>query len=361
MSGEGENDSKLRATVAELVELQKMRKFGIKGQQWCNRRSEALIAGHLGYHPSAGDEQSRAALFRRAAAVRMTIEKMQVAPANVGLDVTFYSAGYADMILASAKSRRTWDDVRLKAEAALQRLAKELPVYPWAKAVRGFGEKGLAIITAEAAGFDEEPPGSGIVRRRLIGEYRSVRNLYRRMGLAVVDGVRQRKMKSKEEADKHRYKPDRRAECWTLADSLLKAQLCSELRACKEAIAASPVATRACLQRGIEVAKGKKVDLLRPIVEEFGLTAEAHATGPYGEAYVRRRAHTLPRIAATANLPTGVEDQANPMKWTPARCHNDAIRIMFKELLKDLYVEWRRVSGSSLQETSHRTAEAPPS
>lgn len=356
MPRDSEEERKLRATVAELVELQKMRKFGIKGQQWCNRRSEALIASHLGYDPTAGDEQSRAALFRRSAAIRVAIERTLSAPANVGLDSTFYTAGYADMILASAKSRRTWDEVRSKAETALQRSAKELPVYPWAKTVRGFGEKGLGIITAEAAGFDEVPPGSGMLQRRMIGEYRSVRNLYRRMGLAVVDGARQRKMKSKEEADRHRYKPDRRAECWTLADSLLKAQLCSELRACKEAIAASPAATQACLERGIEVRKGKKVDLLRPIIEEFGLSAEPHATGPYGEVYMRRRAHTLPRVAATADLHGRTDDQTNGMKWTPGRCHNDAVRIMFKVLLKDLHSEWQRVSGISLQDTPDRTA-----
>jgi len=360
MRADRDHEDSLRAIVAELVELQKIRRFAIKGQQWCNRRSEALIASHLGYNPSAGDEQSRKALFKRAASIRISIERTKAAPVNVGLDSTFYSAGYAEMILASARSRETWDEVRDKAEGALQRSAKDLPVYPWAKTVRGFGERGLAIITAEAAGFDEVPPGSGVLRRRLIGEYRQIRNLYRRMGLGVIDGQRQRKMKSKEAADKQRYKPDRRAECWTLAESLLKAQLVSNLRACKEAIAASPEAALACHQRGIEVKKIMKVDLLRPILDEFGLSAEAHATGPYGEVYLRRRAETLPRVAATADLPYMVGEYTNPLKWTPGRCHNDAVRIMFKALLKDLHNEWRRVSGS-LQEAPERTAEVSSS
>lgn len=358
MRADRDREDRLRALVAELVELQKIRKFAIKGQQWCNRRSEALIASHLGYNPAGGDEQSRKALFRRAAALRKGIERTEAAPVNVGLDSTFYSAGYTGMILASARSRQTWDEVRDKAEGAMQRSAKDLPVYPWAKTVRGFGERGLAIITAEAAGFDEVPPGSGVLQRRLIGDYRRIRNLYRRMGLAVIDGQRQRKMKSKEEADKQRYKPERRAECWTLAESLLKAQLVSNLRSCKLAIAASPEASLACLERGIEVwKKTTKADVLLPIVEEFGLSAGTHATGPYGEVYLRRRAETLPQIAATADLPLWIGDYWNPLKWTPGRCHNDAVRIMFKALLKDLHDEWRRVSGS-LQEAPERTAEA---
>jgi hypothetical protein len=362
MQADDDSEDSLRAVVAELVELQRIRKFAIKGQQWCNRRSEALIASHLGYDPSAGDEQSRAALFKRAAAIRVAIERTKAAPVNVGLDSSFYSAGYADMILASARSRLTWDEVRAKNEGALERSAKGLPVYPWARTVRGFGERGLAIITAEAAGYDEVPPGSGRLRRRMIGEYRRLRNLYKRMGLGVIDGQRQRKMKSKEDADRHRYKPGRRAECWTLAESLLRAQLCSELRACKEAIAASPAAALACSERGIDFKKVKSVDALRPIVEEFGLSAEKHATGPYGEVYLRRRAETLPRVAATADLPNRIGDQTNPLKWTPGRCHNDAVRIMFKALLKDLRSEWRRRSrGASLQDTSLRTAEASPS
>jgi hypothetical protein len=361
MPSDGDNEESLRATVAELVELQKMRKFAIKGQQWCNRRSEALIASHLGYDPSAGDERSRAALFKRAATIRLTIERTEAAPANVGLDSTFYSAGYADMILASARSRLTWDEVRTKAETALARSAKELPVYPWAKAVRGFGERGLAIIVAEAAGFDEVPAGSGKLRRRLIGDYRSLKGLYKRMGLAVIDGLRQRKMLSKEEADKQRYAPERRSECWVLADSLLRAQLCSELRACKEAIADSPAALVACGNRGIDVKKTKSVDVLRPIITEFGLSAEPHATGPYGAVYLRRRAHTLPLLATTADLPSQIGDQANPLKWTRGRCHNDAVRIMFKELLKDLRNEWQRATDASLQHTTLRTAAASPS
>lgn len=333
----------LRTLVEEMVELQKLRVFAIKGQQWCNRRTDSLIVGHLGYDPSAGDETLRKAMFVRAASLRKTIERTKEAPTGVGLDPFFYRAGYVDTVLASAKSRMTWDELREKNERALERAARELPVYDWAMSIRGFGERGLAIVVAEAAGFDEEPPGSGRLRRRLIGEYRTTAGLWKRMGLAVIDGQRQRKLRSTVEADKHRYKPERRAECWVLADSLLRAQLRSRLRATKDAILAHPDALKASQDRHINVRSATKVDTLLPIVNEFGLSAEPHPIGPYGEVYARRRIRTAPRIAETADLPDKIGDYANPLKWTPMRCHSDAARVMFKTLLRDLRREWRKV------------------
>ena len=65
----------------------------------------------------------------------------------------------------------------------------------------------------------------------------------------------------------------------------------------------------------------------------------AHSAGPYGEVYGARKAHTLPRVAATADL-----DDKDDNKWTPARCENDARRVMSKALLRDLWVEWRRAT-----------------
>lgn len=340
----------LRTLIEEMVELQKLRVFAIKGQQWCNRRTESLIVGHLGYDPTAGDEPARKAMFARAASLRRTIERTKQAPKDVGLDPFFYRAGYVDTVLASAKSRLTWDDLREKNERALERASRELPVYEWAMSIRGFGERGLAIVVAEAAGFDEEPPGSGYLRRRLIGEYRTVAGLWKRMGLAVIDGQRQRKLRSKAEAEMHRYKPERRAECWVLADSLLRAQLRSRLRATKDAILAHPEALQACQERNITIRTAKKIDALLPIVKQFGLSAEPHATGPYGEVYTQRRARTATRIAETADLPDKIGEFANPLKWTPMRCHADASRVMFKILLKDLRREWRRVVPSGRRE-----------
>jgi hypothetical protein len=48
--------------------------------------------------------------------------------------------------------------------------------------------------------------------------------IYKRAGLAVVEGERQRKHSNKDMAILHGYNPSRHAVFWTIGDSLLKAQ-----------------------------------------------------------------------------------------------------------------------------------------
>jgi len=48
--------------------------------------------------------------------------------------------------------------------------------------------------------------------------------IYKRAGLAVIDGERQRKHSNAEMALVHGYSPSRHAVFWTIGDSLLKAQ-----------------------------------------------------------------------------------------------------------------------------------------
>lgn len=335
----------VRKVVKQLVTSQKLRKFAIKGQQWCDRRTEALIATELGYDAMRGDENSRKALFRRAANVRLAVEKTGEIPTDSGVDLEFEREDFVEAILSSSWSRQTWDVMRGKNETKMERNVKLLPVYAWAKEVRGFGALGLAIVTAEGAGLDKYIPGSETLRVRTIGEYRTVSGLWKRMGLAVINGERQRKVATKAGGEEQGYKPERRAECWVLTDSLLRAQMCSELRARKEAIAEDAAASAACEVRGVDFKGAKKVDALRPIIEEFGLEAQGHPTGPYGEVYARRKAHTSVRIELTADLPDKVDGRLSPLKWTPARCHADACRVMFKQLLADLRTEWRRASA----------------
>jgi hypothetical protein len=51
---------------------------------------------------------------------------------------------------------------------------------------------------------------------------------------------------------------------------------------------------------------------------------EGHPTGPYGEAYATRRAHT---------------DETHP-DWTKGHSHADALRVAFKRFLVDLWETW---------------------
>ncbi len=116
--------------------------------------------------------------------------------------------GFYAMIAPLFSARGLIEQERAAKEKTLKRMAKDLPVYPWVQGVKGFGELGLAATVGECGD---------------LSKYRSVAAVWKRTGLAVINGGRQRRV-SGEAALEHGYAPERRAVFWTLADSLLKAQ-----------------------------------------------------------------------------------------------------------------------------------------
>jgi hypothetical protein len=98
--------------------------------------------------------------------------------------------------------------VRKPIEKDLKEMAKSTPLWPWAESINGFGSLNLAAIIAEA-GDD-------------ICTYRSVGGLWKRFGLAVIEGKRQRKVTDPELAELMGYNPSRRAVAYLLGDCLIK-------------------------------------------------------------------------------------------------------------------------------------------
>lgn len=273
------------ATVSRLVELQSIRVFCIKGQSRCDRSIESLIARFLGYHNGL-EEKERKELYRRAGVIRKSVENGDGDQPVDETHVARLPVAIHPTILASAKARAVWDEIRKPAEKEMERLAKTLPVWPWAEDVRGLGGRTLGMTVGEA----------GIP----VGEYRTVCGLWSRFGLGVIGGIPQRRTKNKELAKLLKFPPRRRAEIWVVANSLLRGQW-----------------------RGAD--------------EETGTPAQP--IGPYGEVYGARREITHQYMVQTSHLPND-----DPGKWTAKRCDADARRIMTKAFLKDLWVEWRASS-----------------
>lgn len=93
-------------------------------------------------------------------------------------------------------------------EKSLIAFAKQLPVYPWAEATRGFAAISLAQLVGEAGN---------------LSNYDNPAKLWKRMGLAVMpDGQRQRRVTG-EDAIEHGYNPSRRAVSWVVGDNLIRA------------------------------------------------------------------------------------------------------------------------------------------
>ena len=108
------------------------------------------------------------------------------------------------------EARQPLLESRAEFEKWLVGLAKELPVSTFVDKVKGFGHLGLAGIVGEVGDFME-------YEKELDG-------IYKRAGLAVIDGQRQRKCSNAEMALAHGYSPSRHSVFWTIGDSLLKSQ-----------------------------------------------------------------------------------------------------------------------------------------
>ena len=167
---------------------------------------------------------------------------------------------------------------RLEVEKDMVRVAKDLPVYSWMQSVKGFGPLALAIVIGETGDLSNYPHW---------------RMVWKRLGLMPFDGKalsswRRQGGLSAKDWETAGYNPRRRAEIYAcVGDPMSKHQLVSALKS----------------------------------GSEFGAPA-----GPYGAVYVARREKTL----------------VDHPDWTKAHARADALRIMTKALVSDLWSEWRR-------------------
>jgi hypothetical protein len=104
---------------------------------------------------------------------------------------------------------RDFTEAQRKAcQKELLKAAKQLPAAAWVQGVRGFGMPSFAAIVGEAGD---------------LGSYDSVAKLWKRMGLAVIDGKSQRRVSDAAEAARHGYNPRRRSEMHVVGECILKA------------------------------------------------------------------------------------------------------------------------------------------
>lgn len=159
-------------------------------------------------------------------------------------------------------------------EKQMQRAAAELPVAQWVLDTRGFGIMSLAAIIGETGD---------------LGMYANPAKVWKRMGLAVIGGGRQRRIPGAE-AIEHGYSPTRRSVMWNVGQTLFKSQ-------------------------------SAKVD------KETGEVLRT--AGEYRSIYDARKAYETPRVK------------------TKAHAHNRACRYMEKRVLRDLWRVWRDIPATT--------------
>jgi hypothetical protein len=181
----------------------------------------------------------------------------------------------------------------------MEKIAKQLPVWEWAEPVMGFGAKGLAIIVAETT--------TASAPLSLSSYTKGLDGIYSRLGFASYglpdDGGQfalstwkrqtwRPRALTADEWIEHPFKACRYAEMFTLAESLFKLQ-----------------------------SDGRR------------------EPGPYRLVYDRRRARTA---------------ETHP-DWSKLHSHRDAMRVMFKALIADLYAAWMRMTPIAAEPANDRS------
>lgn len=253
--------------VQLLIALHRRRKFVMSMQSRMDRGTEAYLAALAGLTRTT-PERERKAIWKQVTTVRAIVEKAEKTSGASAVRPGHLPAWADPLIIISNKiARQPWDRIRRDCERELEAAVKRLPVWSWVSTVRGLGPLGAGCLIAEAGD---------------LGAYPSKSHLWKRFGLAVIDGSRQRKQTASDAAALHGYSPRRRSQVYVVAESLFRAQWRK--------------------QEG----------------QERGSPA-----GPYGEAYARRRAATAGRDG-----------------WTLAHQHADGLRYMSKKLVSHMRAAW---------------------
>jgi len=164
---------------------------------------------------------------------------------------------------------------RKDVEKRMAYLAEQLPVHDWWVSEKGRAVGGLSVIIGESGN---------------LSDYENPAKVWKRFGLAVMEGVRQgglAKGSSAEQWIEHGYNKRRRSVVWTIGDSLIKTN------------------------------KDDKGD-----------------PGFYKKIYNERKEYETKNLTKTA--------KKAKEKFKPIVAHRKAQRYMEKRLLRDLWNEWNK-------------------
>ena len=175
--------------IAEVVETWRLRQDMVRAQTKLTLQIKSTLRRFVG-----GDKAAAEKLYKE-------ISKGEIS------DPLAQNAQLA--CLALLEARTPLERQRASLERHLTKLGKQLPIACVSDDIKGIGHLALAKIVAECGD---------------LSAYKSVSAVWKRAGLAVIHGERQRRKSDPDLALEHGYSPDRRAVMWNIADALLKAQ-----------------------------------------------------------------------------------------------------------------------------------------
>lgn len=197
-------------SIDALAELQVRRKFYIGVVNKQTNAAKALVRRALGWRADEEDGDREKMNARAARIVAAAFAGKDQKPEDME---AFGILAFDLSVIAAAIQPCT--KARHEIELEMKRVARKLPVYPWAKSVHGLGELGLAVIIAEVGDLSGYPKKG---------------HLWKRLGLAPFEGQAYSTWRMKGGLDAQDwteagYSPRRRAEIYAvISEPLFRAQ-----------------------------------------------------------------------------------------------------------------------------------------
>lgn len=266
--------AELTEAVSDIVRLHRLRQDMIRAQTKLSLQGQAAIRFMFQTDEDFASDEAKEKARKR------TESLYKVIAADPAHELYQYVAPY---IMAA----EPLDNQRALYEKQLVKAAKRLPVYQWVKGVKGFGDISFATIVGECGD---------------IGSYKSVSAVWKRLGLAVLNGNRQGnpgKAATAEDWIEHGYNRQRRSVSYVAREHVIGGM-------------------------------GK----WRPLMNEDVFA------NPDLTYYQRVYAERARLEAVKLDLPVTESDKGKESykKHVSMRAH----RYVEKRLIKHLYIEWRR-------------------
>ena len=187
--------------IGPLRELHAMRQIAIRMRNRIDNAARAYVRRRLGWRWDQ-TEKERGRICRQAERIVSAIYKGK--PPKEGDESPY--AETLPFVMQNHAARTVYEKYAKTLAKHMEPLARELPVWPWAEAVQGFAALGLAQIVGECGD---------------LANYANPAKLWKRMGVGLVAGERQRKVADKELAIAMGYNPARRAVLFVIGRSLV--------------------------------------------------------------------------------------------------------------------------------------------
>lgn len=262
------------STTDQIVSVHRLRQGMIRAQTKLALQGQAVLRLTMQSDDDFASDEAKAKARKRTESLYRTVV--------ADVDHPLYGS-----ISPYLMAMQPLDAQRAAYEKALVKLAKQLPVYEWVKSVKGFGDISFATIVGECGD---------------IGSYKSVSAVWKRMGLAVINGCRQGNPGAGATAEDwiaHGYNKPRRSVSWNARNNIIGGM--GKWRP----IYGASLDEAEYFQRVF-------AERARYEMDRFGLPVKCADTGK--ESY---NAHTI----------------------------NRAMRYAEKRLLKYLYLNWRRAAA----------------